>query len=520
MKTIDEFLSELRSLDIKVWHEGDRLRYKAPTGTLTPTLLAQLRERKAEIIEFLNKLDTVTNSNLAPILPVDRDKNLPLSFAQQRLWFLNQLEGNSPAYNMPMALRLIGRLNLAFLEQALCEIVRRHEVLRTSFPSIEGKPTQVINPEANLLFKIVDLSTTDETERDTQLQQSLQQEITKPFNLETGPLIRSNLWQISSNEYLLLVNIHHIVSDGWSMGVLRQELSSLYQAFALVEPSPLPELAIQYGDFTLWQREWLNGELLENQLNYWKQKLHGAPELLQLPTDRPRPSIQTYQGANFSFSLSAQLSKKLKTLATKSGTTLFMTLLGALATLLYRLCGQSDILIGSPVANRKCREIEDLIGFFVNTLVLRTSLEDNPSFTELLTQVRESTLKAYEHQDVGFEQIVEALQPERSLSHSPLFHVMFVLQNTPIGELELPGVTVKPLKPKTEIAKFDLTLSMRETSDGLVGSWNYNTDLFDGETIERMAGHFQTLLSAIVSQSLSKQTARAWCSGKDSSKEF
>ncbi len=442
---------------------------------------------------------TQSGLTLPPIEPQQRNsEQFPLSWAQERLWFIDQLESGSATYNIPLALRLVGNVNVKALEQALCEIVRRHEVLRTSFPSNEGKPTQVINPEANLLFKIIDLSNPDEAERNPQLQPSLQQEINTPFNLATGPLIRSNLWQISSSEYVLLVKIHHIVADGWSIGVFRQELSSLYQAFLGGEPSPLPELPIQYRDFALWQREWLSGEILENQLNYWKQQLQGAPELLQLPTDRPRPSIQTYQGGNFSFSLSEELSKELKTLSHRSGTTLFMTLVGGFATLLYRLCGQSDILIGSPVANRNRSEIEDLIGFFVNTLVLRTSLEDNPSFTELLTQVRETTLKAYEHQELGFEQIVEALQPERSLSHSPLFQVMFVLQNTPTGELELPGVSVKPLKLKTGIAKFDLTLSMRETESGLVGSWNYNTDLFDGETISRMAGHFQTLLSAIV----------------------
>ncbi len=506
MKTIDEFLSELRSLDIKVWLEGAgegtaeaaRLRYKAPKGTLKPALLGQLRERKAEIIEFLNKFNTATNSNLAPILPVKRDKNLPLSFAQQRLWFLDQLEGKSPAYNIPMALRLIGELDLTALEQTVCEIVRRHEVLRTSFPSIEGIPTQVINPEANLLFKIVDLSNTDKIKRNTQLQQSLQQEITTPFNLATGPLIRSNLWQLSSNEYVLLINIHHIVSDGWSMGVFLQELSSLYQAFTQGEPSPLAELPIQYADFALWQRQWLRGEVLETQLNYWQEQLDGAPELLQLPTDRPRPTVQTYRGATQTFSLNTELTQKLLTLSRNSGTTLFMTLLAAFATLLYRYSGQSDILIGSPIANRNRSEIESLIGFFVNTLVLRTSFEDNPRFESLLAQVRETTLQAYSHQDIGFEQIVEALQPERSLNHSPLFQVMFILQNAPSGELELPGVTLKPLKPKTGMAKFDLTLSLRETKDGLVGSWNYNTDLFDSETIFRMAGHFQTLLSAIV----------------------
>ncbi|PSB45112.1 non-ribosomal peptide synthetase, partial [Chamaesiphon polymorphus] len=337
------------------------------------------------------------------------------------------------------------------------------------------------------------------TSRNATIQQLAQQEVITPFDLETTPLIRASLLLLSATEQVLLLAMHHIISDGWSIGVLIQELAVLYPAFCAGAPSPLPELAIQYADFALWQRKYLSGQILEAQLNYWQQQLQDAPELLQLPTDRPRPHIQTYRGKSQSFPISIELSDRLQSLSRESGTTLFMTLAAAFSTLLYRYSGQSDLVLGSSIANRNRREIEPLIGFFVNALVLRVRFEDNPSFAQLLTQVRETTLQAYEHQDVPFEQVVEALKPQRSLSHSPLFQVMFVLQNAPMDDLAVTDVTLSPFHQDSTTAKFDLTLSMSETPEGLVGDWEYNTDLFDAATIERMAGHFHNLLSAIVS---------------------
>ncbi|AOX02682.1 hypothetical protein BJP34_27465 [Moorena producens PAL-8-15-08-1] len=459
--------------------------FESPTIALISPKLTQL-------------LTTENQLSLPLIQPRTDSEQLPLSSAQKRLWFLNQLEGSSATYNIPAAFRITGNLIINALEQALSEIISRHEVIRTSFSTINGKPIQVIHPDSTININVVDLQQYPEPERETILQQLVQQEATTPFDLEVAPLIRCKLWQLDTTEYVLVLTMHHIVSDGWSMGILIEELSSLYQAFAASEPSPLPELAIQYADFALWQRQWLTGEILEIQLNYWKQELEGAPELLQLPTDRSRPHVQSYQGSSESFSLTAELTQKLQQLSRNAGSTLFMTLQAAFATLLYRYSGQFDILIGSPIANRNRREIEPLIGFFVNTLVLRTRFEHNPSFSQLLRQVRETTLNAYEHQDVPFEQVVEALQPQRSLSHSPLFQVMFVLQNAPMGKLDLPGVTLSQFNQHSTIAKFDLTLSMTETEMGLVGTWEYNTDLFDGSTIKRMATHFQNLLSAIV----------------------
>ncbi|NET84984.1 MAG: amino acid adenylation domain-containing protein, partial [Moorea sp. SIO1F2] len=459
--------------------------FETPTIALISPKLTQL-------------LTTDNQLSLPPIQPRTDSEQLPLSKAQERLWFLNQLEGISATYNMPAALKITGNLVINALEQALSEIINRHEVLRTSFSTINGKPIQVIDSDSTININVVDLQQYPEPERETILKQEVQREATTAFDLEVAPLIRCKLWQLDTSEYVLVLTMHHIVSDGWSIGILIEELSSLYQAFCAGSPSPLPKLAIQYADFALWQRQWLSQEILERELNYWKEALEGAPKLLQLPTDLPRPHVMSYRGSSEIFSLTTELTQKLQQLSRNSGSTLFMTLQAAFATLLYRYSGQSDILIGSPIANRNRHEIESLIGFFVNTLVLRTGFEDNLSFEQLLKQVRETTLNAYQHQDVPFEQVVEALQPQRSLSHSPLFQAMFALQNAPMGTLDLPGVSLSELNQQSTTSKFDLTLSMMETEMGLVGTWEYNTDLFDGSTIARMATHFQNLLSAIV----------------------
>ncbi|MBP5973106.1 amino acid adenylation domain-containing protein [Brasilonema sp. CT11] len=509
MKPIEKFLSYLDELDIKLWidevngsaAQDVSLRCNAPKGTLTPDIRAELAERKDEIIAFLQKTSLASTFTVEPIRPISRNGTIPLSFNQQGLWFLDQIEEGSTTYNEFFAVSIKGLLQITHLERSLQEIIQRHEVLRTTFPNQDGYPIQAVAPTLTITVPVVNLQTLPKVEQSALIQQ-LSKEVQRPFDLVNGPLLRVNLVQLEKESYVLLLCMHHIVSDGWSMGVFIQELSSLYQASCAGVLSPLPELPIQYADFAVWQRQWLSGEVLKTQLNYWLSQLHGAPSLLQLPTDRPRPSVQTYQGRTESFSLNTQITQKLQTLSRESGTTLFMTLLAVFATLLYRYSGQSDILIGSSIANRNRSQIESLIGCFVNNLVLRTRFEDNPSFENLLAQVRETTLKAYEHQDVPFGQVVEALRPKRDLSHSPLFQVIFVLQNTPKSELEIPGCTWCELNQESTIARFDLTLSITETEGGLVGSWEYNTDLFDGSTIERMAAHFQNLCSAIVENPL------------------
>ncbi|MBO1057381.1 MAG: amino acid adenylation domain-containing protein [Dolichospermum sp. JUN01] len=491
---IFKFLSLLNNLDIKIWIEDDQLRFRAPKGAMTDELKQQIKERKAEIIAFLQEAQTATQITSLSLVPVARDKDLPLSFAQQRMWFLSQLDGESTFYNESFQLQIVGKLSVTALEQSINEIIRRHEVLRTNFPTVEGVPFQVIRPNLTLSIPVIDVQ--DFTE--TAVQKIITQEVSQSFNLGTDPLIRVTLLQQAPESHLLLITMHHIIIDGWSMGVFFKELEALYPAFIQGKLSPLTDLTIQYADFALWQREWLTKEVQDKQLEYWKQQLAGAPPLLELPTDYPRPPEQTFAGATVEFNIDADLTSQLVTLSQQSGVTLFMTLLTAFAVILHRYSGQDDICIGSPFANRNRREIDTLIGFFVNTLVLRTQMEGNPSFSQLLEKIRSVVWDAHAHQDIPFEQVVEALKPERSLGYNPLFQVLFVLENFSLDTLELPGISLTPEIIDRGTAKFDLSLSMWQTQKGLIGSWEYNSDIFAADTITRMINHFQTLLAAIV----------------------
>ncbi|WP_027248867.1 non-ribosomal peptide synthetase [Planktothrix agardhii] len=452
----------------------------------------------AALAQVIKRVSEQEQRTELPILPREKDTELPLSFAQTRLWFLDQFESDSSFYNIPLALRLEGNLNQDVLIQSLEEICDRHEALRTNFISVDGVATQVIQTQAPWTVTIVDLQHLSSSEQEIASQELTQNQAIQPFDLARDPLIRANLVILSETEHILLVCMHHIVSDGWSMGVFLQELTDLYNAYIQNQPSSLKPLPIQYGDYTLWQKQWLQGDILQRQLDYWQKQLADAPALLSLPTDRPRPAVQSFAGGHLPFTLSWELSQKLSQLTQEQGVTLFMTLLTAFDVLLYRYTEQEDILIGTPIANRNRSELEGLIGFFVNTLVLRTDLSGNPSFNELLIRVREMAMDAYTHQDLPFEMLVEVLQPERDLSHAPLFQVDFLLQNEPLSQLELIGLTASPLLTENATAKFDLTLGMENTDTGLRGVWEYNTDLFERSTIERLAGNFVTLLEAIV----------------------
>ncbi|MEH2367591.1 amino acid adenylation domain-containing protein [Nostoc sp.] len=492
--TIIEFVSYLNSLGIKIWLEGGQLNYRAPKGVMNPDLKNQLLGRKSEILAFLEEAQIATDSSFEPIVSIKRSGELPLSFAQQRMWFLYQLESQSPFYNEGLQLRVAGVLNIEALQQSINEITSRHEILRTTFPAVDGKPLQIISPSLAMNIPVLDLQGLEESE----VQQIVTKEARQPFDLSNGPLLRVTLLRLEPESHVLVLIMHHIITDGWSMGIFIQELSSLYRAFNLSSPLLLPELPIQYADFAVWQRQWLTEEIQKQQLNYWKQQLANAPPLLELPTDKPRPPVQTFCGATQKFQIDQNLSKQIKTFSQQSGATLFHTLLAAFVVLMFRYSGQNDICIGSPIANRNRREIESLIGFFVNTLVLRHQIEGNPSFDEFLSQVRQVATSAYTHQDVPFEQVVEALQPERSLSYNPLFQVVFVLENFLLDTLELPDVTLTPQFVERGTSQFDLTLAVWETKAGLIGSWEYNSDLFEPDTIARMTSHFQTLLAAII----------------------
>ena len=443
----------------------------------------------------------------------------PTSFAQQRLWFLDQLLPGNPIYNVLTVIRLTGSLKLAALEQTFQEIVRRHETLRTTFIVLDGQPLQAISPSLTIRLSVLDIQhLAPKEQQEVKAKSIINAEIQHPFVLSSGPLLRVIIVVLSQTEHLLLLNMHHIICDDWSIGVLIRELGTLYTAFAQNQTSPLLDLPLQYADFAHWQREWLQGEVLQTQLTYWQKQLNGL-SMLQLPTDKPRPARQNYQGATQFLELPLKLTEALEELSQQEGVTFFMTLLAAFQTLLYRYTHQEDIVLGSPIANRNRSEIEGIIGFFVNSLVLRTDLSGNPTFTELLGRVREVTLGAYSHQDLPFEKLVDSLHPERNLSHHPLFQVVFGFQNAPMSALELPELVPSFMNIDFKKIRFDLELHLWkcsvdevsrrvdfrslgcenwEYSEGLRGVIVYNTDLFAQATISQMLKHFKTLLSGIV----------------------
>lgn len=461
--------------------------------------LANLSPEKRMLLALkLKSQEQQPSLSKIPVTPRRNGQHtFPLSFAQERLWFLDQFEPQSAVYNIPSAYHLVGALNIAALEGALNEMIKRHEILRTTFSTLNSQPVQIVAPSLRLPLQVVELRGEPEAERQVKARRLAADVAQRPFNLASGPLIRAALLRLADEQHLLVLCMHHIVSDGWSTGVLIREIGALYQSVLRGEPSTLPELRVQYGDFAVWQREWLRGEVLERQLSYWKQHLSGELPILNLPTDRPRPSVQTFYGEHESFLLPKRLSESLRALAHQEGVSLFMMLLAAFKTLLYRYTGQEDILVGTPIANRNRKEIEGLIGFFVNTLVLRSNMAGNPTFREFLKQIRQVALGAFAHQDLPFEKLVEELRPERDMSRAPLFQVLFVQQNVPKQSFQMPELTIRPLPLDNQLAKFDLALFMDDGRDEIFGGFEYNTDLFEKTTVTRMIQHFQVLLEGI-----------------------
>ncbi|MFL6233160.1 MAG: amino acid adenylation domain-containing protein, partial [Thermoanaerobaculia bacterium] len=430
-----------------------------------------------------------------PLRPGPREGDLPLSFSQERLWFLEQLQPGTAIYHIPNTVRMTGTLDVGALRRSLAEVVRRHEALRTVFAARGGRPVQVIREDLQPALPLVDLSALADPQAEIRRLSALISR--RPFDLSAGPLLRPALLKLGEGEHVLLLTFHHIASDAWSLEVLLRELAALYPAFSSGRPSPLPELPVQYADFALWQRSWLHGEVLEEQLAYWRERLAGVP-VLQLPGDRPRPAVQSFHGAMAGFALPETLSAAVHAQARAKGATVFMVLLAAYQALLARYSGQEDFAVGSPVAGRERREIEGLIGFFVNTLVLRAPLAGAPAFPELLDRVRSAALGAYAHQGVPFERIVQELAPERNLSYPPLFQVMLAFQSLGTEALELPGLTLAPQSDEFPVSKFDLTLTAFDTGSRIFGQWVYSTALFERETAARWSGHFQVLLEGLV----------------------
>lgn len=419
----------------------------------------------------------------------------PLSFAQERVWIFEQLEPGTASYNMPTALRLSGALDRGALERCLREIARRHEVLRATFVPHEATPRQVVSAEAEVSLPVVDLSGLPTAERDERLRREIFESARRPFDLQSAPAWRASLLRLGEREHVALLTMHHIIFDGWSMAVLMREVAALYEAFVEGRESPLPELPIQYADYATWQRERARGGAFEPQLDYWRRQLEGVGEL-GLRTDRPRPPAPTFRGERESLRLAESLKRDLKALGREHSATFFMTMLAAFKLLLFRHTGRDDIAVGTPIANRRWVEVEGLIGFFLNTLVLRTDVSGNPTFVELLARVRRATSEAYRHQDLPFDQLVDALRPEREAGRYPFFDVFFVLHNNPLPRFDLPRLSAELIAVNNGVAKFDLELFVNELDEGVDCAFLYNPDLFDAATVRRMLADYEELLRA------------------------
>jgi len=434
---------------------------------------------------------------LPPIKRVPRNRPLPTSFPQQRMWFLDQLEPGNPLYNVAYVTRMAGPVNAQALEDSVNEIVRRHESLRTTFQSLDDQPVQVILPKLTLKLRRLDASHLPSLEEcETEARRLATVEIQQPFDLATGPLLRPALIKIAEDDHALILNTHHIISDRWSLGVLTQEMAALYEANLRGEASPLPELEIQYGDYAVWQREFLSGDVLDKQLAFWRQKLEGAPPVLELPTDRARKGTEQFWGAQHRQPIPKELASDVRSLSRGQRGTFFMALLAGFQLLMARLAGQNDVVVGTDLANRNQLETEKLIGFFVNLLPMRARVDPEASFAEFFQQVRENSLETMAHQDIPFDKLVEELRPERSLTHNPLVQVLFVMQNTPRMVEEFGGLKLRPLGVSGS-SRFDLVMFVNNPESEPSTMWVYNPKLFDASTVARMANRYEFLLKTV-----------------------
>ena len=458
-----------------------------------------LSPAKRQLLELLRREAKINVPSSVPRLRGATDE-VPLSFAQERFWMFDQIIPDKWAYNIPARVRLRGSLRIEALEASLTEVIRRHETLRTRFIVKADRVVQVVDEPQPIRIEVRDLRDLDEHGREVETSRFCADDARQSFDLSQGRLLRAALLWLAEDDYIVMLTTHHIVSDDWSMVVLIDELARLYGAFCEGESSPFTELSFQYADYVLWQRDGLQGEESTAQLTYWKQQLANSPRALQLPTDRPRPAIQTFRGASQKLELTSELAASLKTLGREEHATFFMTLLAAFNVLLKYSSGQDDILIGTPIANRTRPETERLIGCLMNTLVLRADVSGDPTFRELLRRVRQTTLQAYSHQDLPFERLLEELKPERDTSRSPLFQVMLSMHNVPMPLPVLAGLTLSPLESTHTTAKYDLLLNLRETGQGLTGVMEYNSDLFDAVHIARLLRHFELLLLTIAAR--------------------
>ncbi|MGD9488077.1 MAG: amino acid adenylation domain-containing protein [Calditrichaceae bacterium] len=466
--------------------------------------ISTLSPEKRELFELMLIDEGIDLSEIVILPRQSKDKSVPVSFAQQRLWFLDQLEPGNSLYSIPAAVKIRGNFNKEAFKNSINTIIKRHSVLRTVFSQNDGSPSQIIAGKLKIDLPEIDLSGIDKKEIHSRVNEVILSETEKPFDLQTGPLIRALLLKLSVDETIVILTVHHIVSDGWSMGVIISEIKALYPAYCLNKPVSLPELPVQYADYAVWQRKWFRGKVLEQQITYWKNQLKDVPPLIELPTDRPRPASRTYRGDHIIFNIEMEKVQKLEDFCLKQDVTMFMTLISVFQALLHRYSGQSDICVGSPIANRNRAEVAGLIGFFVNTLVMRGDLSENPAFTSFLERMKHTILNAYANQDLPFEMLVEAVNPNRALNHSPLFQVMFVYNNTPENAVTLPGLEVSLIDIESRTSKFDIIMNLTETENILQGKLEYNTDIFNRDTMERFIEHFKVLIDGILINPLSK----------------
>lgn len=496
---ISSLLSRFREQGIKIWLEGDQLKVNAPTGVLTPQLRSELKSMKDEIVQFLQEAEQISSVSTIHIQKAPEGVEIPLSYPQRRLWFLDQYDPENPAYTILKVHELTGPLDARVLERTVQEILRRHSILRTIFKNkTDGEPSQIVLPAAPVEIPWVDLSELPVSEREDRAREFISQQAQIPFELTKGPLFRAQVYQIDADHHWFAIFLHHIVADGWSTVVFFDEFKILYNAFLQGEPSPLPDLPIQYSDYAIWQHESANSAVLNEQLKFWQETLKQPLPLLELPGDRPRPTVQTYHGAYLYERLPFETLQKIRLLCQEYELTPFMVLLAAYQILLYRYTGQEDLIIGTPQANRPYVEIESLIGLFVNTQALRVHLSGNQTGVDLLKQVKQVALDAFSHQDVPFEMIVEKIHPERNTSHSPIFQTFFIVQNLPNSSGEIENVALRSITVDPHTSKYDLTLEIFTNPEGVFFGFEFNTDIFDESTVQRMQGHYLQILNHLL----------------------
>lgn len=495
--TFTELLATLRERNVQLWADGDRLGYRAAPGAMTAELLESLRRHKHDLMAFLAEAQAADRAT-RPLRPVARDRDLPLSPSQDLLWRLERLSNGGPLYNIAVVLWLDGRIDVEALRRSFQEIVSRHEVLRTKFAVRGGQPVQVIEPPTRFDLPVVDLRCLAEELRAQEASRKIAIEARIPFNLARDLMLRAKLFRLEAARHALFLNVHHIAADGWSLGILYRELVAAYDAFSIGRPPSLPEIPVQFADFGVWQRDGFETEGVDEHIAYWRKRLSGAPPLLTLPTDRPRPASQSFRGAFETARLSTKLLDAVKALAEQEGCSLYMILLAAFQLLLGRCSGQTDVVVGSPIAGRCVVEVEQLIGFFVNTLVLRADLTGPQTFRKFLAQIRNTTLEANAHQDLRFEKLVEELKPARDLAYNPVFQAMFSLDNTLTAPARMGEMQMSVERISSGTSKFDITLFASDTPDGLQLLAEYSTDIFDRSTVRHWLGNYRQILEEAV----------------------